>query len=287
MDENTGSQRAAAETHQSTFNKEKGLMLDNLEIIKVEFPERKDITVYPLGDVHLGSFCCREEQFAKLVERVASEKDSYVFLIGDMIDNATKSARVGVPWDNRLRPNEAKRLMANYLKPIKDKVLGCVSGNHEGRNRDVDDDPMYDICCKLDIEDRYRPSMAFIHLRFGKKNGSNRENPAYDICITHGAGSSIYVGASGARGERFISATNADLLISGHTHKPADIPGARFKIDASHGRVTIEPWRYVVCSSWLDYTDYAAKAMLSPTASVEQKIIIHGKEKRIDVIQTT
>lgn len=262
-------------------------MLDNLEIIKVEFPERKDITVYPLGDVHLGSFCCREEQFAKLVERVANEEDSYVFLIGDMIDNATKSARVGVPWDNRLRPNEAKRLMANYLKPIKDKVLGCVSGNHEGRNRDVDDDPMYDICCKLDIEDRYRPSMAFIHLRFGKKNGSNRENPAYDICITHGAGSSIYVGASGARGERFISATNADLLISGHTHKPADIPGARFKIDASHGRVTIEPWRYVVCSSWLDYTDYAAKAMLSPTASVEQKIIIHGKEKRIDVIQTT
>lgn len=262
-------------------------MLDNLEIIKIGIPERKNITVYPLGDVHLGSFCCQEEKFAKLVERITNEEDSYVFIIGDMIDNATKSAKVGVPWDNRLRPAETKRLMANYLEPIKSKILGCVSGNHEGRNRDVDNDPLYDICCKLDIEDRYRPSMAFIHLQFGDRKGSKLQNPAYDICLTHGAGSSIYVGGSGARGERFISATGADILISGHTHKPADIPGARFKINPSHGRVFVEPWRYVICTSWLDYTDYAAKAMLAPTASVEQRIIFHGREKKIDVIQST
>lgn len=262
-------------------------MLDNLEIIKIEFPERKDITVYPLGDVHLGSFCCQEAKFAKLIERIASEEDSYVFLIGDLIDNATKSAKVGVPWDNRIRPSEAKRLMANYLEPARTKILACVSGNHEaGRNKDVDDDPMYDICAKLDIEDRYRASMAFIHMKFGA-SGNNARNPSYDICLAHGAGSSIYVGGSGARGERFISATNADLLVTGHTHKPADIPGARFKINPSHGRVSVEPWRYVVCSSWLDYTDYAAKALLTPTANVEQKIIIHGGEKRIDVIQST
>lgn len=210
-------------------------MLDNLEIIKIEFPERKDITVYPLGDVHLGSFCCQEQKFAKLVERIASEEDTYVFLIGDMIDNATKTAKVGVPWDNRLRPAEAKRLMANYLEPIKHKVLGCVSGNHEARNKDVDSFPLYDICAKLDIEDRYRDSLAFIHLKIGDKKGSGLLNPSYEICLTHGAGSSIYVGGSGARGERFISATNADVLISGHTHKPADIPGARFKINPSHG----------------------------------------------------
>ena len=146
-------------------------MLDNLEIIKIEFPERRDITVYPLGDVHLGSFCCKEEKFGKLVERIASEEDSYVFLIGDMIDNATKSAKVGVPWDNRLRPSEAKRLMANYLKPIRTKVLACIRGNHEARNKDVDDDPMYDICCKLDIEDRYWASLAFVYLRFGDVGG--------------------------------------------------------------------------------------------------------------------
>lgn len=262
-------------------------MLDNLEIIKIEFPERKDITVYPLGDVHLGSLCCQEERFAELVGRIANEEDAYVVIIGDMLDNATKAAKVGTPWDNRLRPTEAKKLMANYLAPIKDKILGCVSGNHESRNRDVDNDPLYDICCKLDIEDRCRASMAFVHLKFGDKMGSTLLNPAYNLCLTHGAGSSIYVGGSGARGERFISATDADILISGHTHKPADIPGARFKINASHGRVFVEPWRYVVCSSWLDYTDYAAKAMLTPTANVQQKIIIHGAEKRIDVIQST
>jgi predicted phosphodiesterase len=263
-------------------------MLDNLELIKIGFPERKNIILYPLGDVHLSSFCCQEEKFAQLIAKIASEENAYVVIIGDMLDNATKSAKVGTPWDNKLRPSEAKRLMANYLEPIRPKILGCTSGNHEaGRNKDVDDDPMYDICCKLDIEDRYRPSMAFIHLKFGAKNGGNLQNPAYNICITHGAGSSIYVGGSSAKGERFISATDVDLLISGHTHKPADIPGARFKVNPSHGRVFVEPWRYVICSSWLDYTDYAAKAMLSPTANVEQKIIIHGSEKRIDVIQST
>ena len=159
-------------------------MLDSLELIKINIPKRKNITVYPLGDVHLGSFCCQEEKFRKLVEKIAGEEDSYVFIIGDMLDNATKSAKVGVPWDNRLRPIEAKKLMASYLDPIKDKVLGCVSGNHEGRNKDVDNDPLYDICCKLDIEDRYRPSIAFIHLKFGPRSG-NLQNPAYDICLTH------------------------------------------------------------------------------------------------------
>lgn len=263
-------------------------MLDNLELIKIGFPERKNIILYPLGDVHLSSFCCQEEKFAQLIAKIASEENAYVVIIGDMLDNATKSAKVGTPWDNKLRPAEAKRLMSNYLEPIRRKILGVCSGNHEaGRNKDVDDDPIYDICCKLDIEDRYRPSMAFIHLKFGAKDGGNLRNPAYNICITHGAGSSIYVGGSSAKGERFISATDVDLLISGHTHKPADIPGARFKVSPSHGRVFVEPWRYVICSSWLDYTDYAAKAMLSPTAHVEQKIIIHGNKKRIDVIQST
>ena len=262
-------------------------MLNNFEMICHKIEGNNDITIYPIADVHLGAAEHLRGEWEKFCAKVKSEPNSKIVLAGDLIDNATKNS-IASPWDNVLRPSEQKKIMTAMLTPIKDQIICIIPGNHCDRNRDVDDDPTYDIACKLDIENLYRPDMAFVKLQIGDTEGNGMKNPTYTICVAHGNGSSIYVGGSAAKGERFgVAVDGIDCLITGHTHKPADVPNAKIYVDKANNKVSIKPWRYVICSSWLGYASYAARKLLPPTATVSQKIILHGNEKAIEVSQLT
>ena len=262
-------------------------MLQDFEMIIKKFPKNDDITILPIADVHLGALEYMADEWQAFCNKVLESPNTYIVLGGDLIDNATKTC-IASPWDNTMRPAEQKKLMAALLEPIKDRILCILPGNHCGRNRDVDDEPMYDIACKLDIEDVYRPNMAFVKIQIGNQSGSGIRNPTYMLCVAHGAGSSIYVGGAASKGERFgMAIEGLDCLITGHTHKPADLPNAKIHIDKQNNKISIKPWRHLVCSSWLGYAGYAAKKLLPPTAYAEQKLILHGKEKSIEISQVT
>ena len=68
------------------------------------------------------------------------------------MNNATKTSVSNV-YAETMRPREQKRKLVEMLTPLRDKILVATPGNHERRSiRDVDEDPMYDIMCKLDLE---------------------------------------------------------------------------------------------------------------------------------------
>jgi hypothetical protein len=72
------------------------------------------------------------------------------------------------------------------LEPLRDRIICGVSGNHERRSvKDCDDDPAYDIMCKLDIEDKYRENIAFVKIQFGRQDANGQKNPTYKIAVTH------------------------------------------------------------------------------------------------------
>ena len=264
-----------------------GKIYNGFDMIVRHFDGNDDLTVLPIADVHLGSVDHLQKEWAEFAKNLSDRPNTYLVLGGDMINNNTKTS-IASPWDDYMRPSEQKRVLAEMLRPVADRILCIIPGNHCGRNRDVDDDPMYDVACKLDIEQLYRPNMAFVKLQIGKQDGDGQRNPTYTMCVAHGAGSSIYVGGSAARGERFGMAIDGiDLLIAGHTHKPSDLPNAKLYVDTRNNQISVKPWRYVVCSSWLGYAGYAARKLLPPTATVEQAITLHGREKAIDVAQTT
>ena len=130
----------------------------------------KDITIYPISDVHLGSLEHNKEEWEKFVEVLQSEPNSYVILGGDLLNNATKSSVSNV-YEDVLRPMEQKEVMTKYLEPIKHKILCAVSGNHERRSKkEVDSDPIYDIMCKLNLEELYRENMAFMKIMIGTES---------------------------------------------------------------------------------------------------------------------
>ena len=87
-----------------------------------------------------------------------------------MVNNATRSS-VSDVFAETMRPREQKRYLVNALKCLTERIICGVPGNHEARSgKDADDDPLFDVFCKLDLEDVYRQNIAFVRLCFGERN---------------------------------------------------------------------------------------------------------------------
>jgi UDP-2,3-diacylglucosamine pyrophosphatase LpxH len=248
-----------------------------------KFPN-EDITIYPIADVHLGSQECMEQEFIKFINMVKETPNVYLALGGDLIDNGTRNGLTNV-FRATMPPSQQKREMANILAPVRDKILCAVSGNHERRSgKDVDDDPTYDILCKLDKEEIYRENMAFVKLQFGNTKNNGAFNPTYTLVVTHGAGGGQLTSGAVLRGERFGYAVDGmDALIIGHTHKPFITNPGKIVIDKFNNIVSVKPFKVINMTSWLKYGDYAAQKMLLPSTHSLQTLTLRGNRKEMVV----
>ena len=258
-------------------------MKNDFDLIVHKF-DNKNITIYPISDVHLGSLEHNSDEWKKFVETVGTEPNSYIILAGDLMNNATRSSVSNV-FDDVLRPRMQKKKLIEYLTPIKHKILCAVSGNHERRSgKDADDDPMYDVMCKLDLEDIYRENIAFMKIQIG-----NGGHSTYTFAVTHGAGGGIYTGAAVNRNERFGNIVDGlDCLIVGHTHKGTVSKPSKIVINPQQNTVSLKHYTVVSSQSWLRYGGYAVQKMLLPssnaTAENGQKIVLTKNRKNIKVI---
>lgn len=258
-------------------------MLNDFEMVCHNLP-KEDAIIIPVGDVHLAAREHCRKAWDEFCSTVMSRKNVYLIIGGDMMNNALKTSVSNI-YEDVMSPSEEKAQLVTQLTPLKDRILCGVQGNHERRTiRDADQDPLYDIFCKMDIEDRYRQNAAFMKLHFG--NQENHKNPTYTFAVVHGNGSSIYTVSSAAKAERFgMSIDGIDCLVSFHTHKPIDAPIGKLVVDRQNNCVSVKPWRLVVAPSWLDYSAYAIQKLLTPTARVNQEIWLRGSEKELKVLQ--
>lgn len=266
-------------------------MLDDLKPIVVDFPYGQDIVIYPISDLHYGSPQFAKKMWADFTEKIMSEPNSYIVIAGDMLNNALKSSVSNI-YEETCRPSEQKRWLAEQLKPLAEsgKILCGVSGNHERRSeKDSDDNPLFDVFCKLNIEDCFRPSAAFLILRMGhdtKKTANGRYRPTYTFCVTHGAGGGMYIGSAANKSERFSMAVDGlDVFVSGHTHKPVTFPAAKLVIDAHNKQVTTKEFTVVTATSWLDYGGYPLQKMMTPVAKRLCEIQLSATGKCVRILQ--
>lgn len=257
-------------------------------MIQHQFLGGHDITIIPIYDVHLGSKECMEREFISFIKAVKETPNMYLVLGGDLIDNGTKSS-VTNPFRATMPPSQQKKEMANILSEVRDRILCFVPGNHERRSgKDADDDPVYDIAAKIDLEHLYRENIAFVKIQMGKdrqKVGSQGDKrPTYSLVVTHGAGGGILTGGAVNRGERFGYVIDGmDALIVGHTHKPFTTQPGKIKIDLHNNLVSVKPFKVISATSWLEYGGYAAQKMLLPTTHCIHTLTLRGDKKEIVV----
>lgn len=260
-------------------------MLPDFEMIIHKFPEGQDITIIPIADVHLGARECMEQEFIKFIESIAKKDNIYIVLVGDLINNCTRSSVSNI-FEETMRPADQKKMMAKILEPVKDRILCSVTGNHERRSgKDADDDPCYDIMCKLDVEDRHRENVAFVKLQFGdRETMGGKKRPTYVLAVTHGNGGGMLTSGAVMRGERLgYALTGVDALVFGHTHKPFTTVPGKIVVDTQNNIVSVKPFRVINATSWLEYSSYAMQKMLLPTVHNLHTLTLCGDHKEMIV----
>lgn len=259
-------------------------MYQDFDMIVRKFPKNDDLHLYFIADVHLGAQEHMEREWADFCDSFLNDPNAYLILGGDLISNSTRTSVSNV-YDETMRPREQKIKMAEMLKPLAKRILCAVPGNHEGRSgKDADDDPMYDILCKINCEDLYRENMAFLKLQLGKRSGGGHDNPTYILTVLHGGGGGIWTGAAVNRNERFgYTIDGTDALLVGHTHKPYVAQPGKIFIDKYNNKVTIKPLKIIVATSWMNYGGYAARKQMLPASHAPQIITLHGNKKLITV----
>lgn len=261
-------------------------MLNDFEMITHEF--NRPITIFPISDVHFGAISHMAKEWLDFCKMIEKTDNAYIILGGDLINNNTRSS-VGSPWDDTIRPREQKKIMVEMLSPIKDRILCCVTGNHEARSlKDADDDPTYDIMTKLDLEDIYRQNMAFMKVSLGHRKDDNTPIQSYTFAVSHGSGGGIYTGATVNRNERFGNVIDGlDCLIVGHTHKGTVTKPSKIIIDRKNNTVSMSHYTVVSMVSWMNYGGYALKKMLLPAQVADPQrlnLVMSKRHKKIEVV---
>ena len=187
-------------------------MINDFVMLKHKLPiEYPYINIYPIADLHLGSAECDIKLFEKWISLVKNDKYGYCVIAGDMLNMGLKTSKTNV-YEEVLTPQQQKDTLFKYLLPIKDKILGAVSGNHCYRGvKETGMNPLYDVFCRLQIEDLYRENACFMKVNLGERKNKQRQI-SYGIVLHHG-------GSRNKREKWFNVIDSVDVFISGHTHE--------------------------------------------------------------------
>lgn len=249
----------------------------DFQMIVHKFPrETEGVHIYPLGDLHIGSRELDMELFRKWRRTVLADPVGYVVLIGDMIDNGLRNSKTNV-YEATMSPWEQKETLAEELRPLKDRILGAIRGNHEERSvRESDDCPMYDVMARLGLEDLYREGAGFVKINLGEKNKERQWS--YTLVLAHGA--------SKSKVDKFnYSIDGMDVMISGHTHQPSSNFPAKIVVDNHNEQVRLVGFVNVVVPSFARMGGYALKGMYMPQDSGKFPVLmLSGTEKEVNVL---
>ena len=248
-----------------TILKPKGLFFmkvsEALDIITTPLGAFDSLEVYPVADLHIGDAKTDEELFKWFIKSVEAQPNRYIILAGDLVNNAIKSSVSNV-YREKYSPNEQKYMIVEWLRPISDRILCIVPGNHEERNsKDVDNDITKDIAYMLGIQDRYRENGAYINIQFGRD--IHGRHLSYTGYIVHGIGGGKTAGAPANILEKLPLTCIADFYIIGHIHRKLAFKNTYFRPNALYERLEQHERAFVIASPWQDYGGYAQMKLYS------------------------
>lgn len=255
-----------------------------MRILKAEFPKETEyIELYPISDLHIGDKEFDEEEFLKLMSYIQNKDNAYAILLGDIINNGIKSSVTNV-YTEIMPPSKQKKKAVELLGPIKHKILAITDGNHELRSqKEVDNNITYDIACLLGIEDKYTEGDIKLKIILGQQK--NGKPSTYNIYATHGFSGGKRVGGVLNNLELLgVNYENVDLYVVGHAHKKAVYKNRVFYFDDRHEKITAKDRYFVLTSSFTNYSEYAKRKGLIPSSLGTVKIILNGKDKKIEVV---
>lgn len=194
-----------------------------MEVIRKQIPvptNNKAIILKPLGDIHLGAKNCDVNYLKKLLKWCEKHPNVYILGMGDYADciyGRDKRFDLEAVDMKYSTPEKQQEALIKWLSPLKGRIIGLLTGNHEESIRKV---------CGLDITRNiagrlgvpYLGISAFVQLSFKAKNGKRLHRKPVIMYAHHG-----YFGgrSSGGKVNNLLSlpkAYDADVYLVGHCH---------------------------------------------------------------------
>lgn len=190
------------------------------------------LTITGFGDPHIDSELFDRAKFEHEVDRQIKDKHSYCIFVGDITEDDRPSTRQRRKDSHSDRPealtlDDQKHMLwldqkiIPIFKKLAPRCLGMLDGDHFREYNSGITSTQY-ICLKTGIP-YLGERMAALRLRLSPKvNGKTKTSTirAYDILVTHGAGSASTPGGDlNNLLKKLVGFADYNLVLSGHTHK--------------------------------------------------------------------
>jgi len=261
------------------------------------FPQELDhIYFIPIGDFHCGDKSGlggslpegqhATKKFRDMVRWIKEKEGAYTFLMGDLFDAVTKTS-LGSIYEQEYNLKTAKDFLTEELKPIKDKIVGCIDGNHEARiERAVGDSPVRDLSFRLGIE--YFPSWcAYLYLSVGnykdRKNDKHRPY-TYTSFLHHMIGGGSTPGGKINRLKKLKYMVLADIYFGAHVHIKATFKEKYLVPDIRTKKLVEVQQTFIATGSFMGYASYSIVGQYEKPATGAVRARLNGEpEKGKDV----
>lgn len=241
----------------------------------------------PLGDLHLGAPECEWERFIRVVA-AAKKKKALVIITGDIFDTALTTSVTNTFTQKELLDDAMKKFY-DAIYPIKDQILGVITGNHEARlEKTAGFNPLKALCNLENIP--YCGYSCVIRLKMGvyTEKGKVRPRIPYTIYAHHTTGGGATPGGKLNRISKLRDLFDgADIYIGGHNHMLASSVLKTTGIKRQGARYFLAERRiYLVDSgSFLKWDNsYAEQTEKPPLATGALWVILSGTKKRVKVV---
>ncbi len=245
--------------------------VEGINIIQVILPNTlEEIEIVPIADVHIGDPNSDIKMFKEMVQYVLENPNRYVILNGDLMDMALTMS-VSDSYGAVLSPARQVEKVAEILKPIKDRILAIVQGNHEFRTyKYTGIDVSHYLASMLGITDRYSDNSFMLFLKVGQSQTarpSKIKQQVYSIFVQHGAGGGRKIGGKANRlSDSDDIIADADLYIMGHVHTPMAFPTSTFVTDTQNMTIVRKNKFFLLNNSFLDFGGYGLTHGYSPAS---------------------
>lgn len=252
-----------------------------MKYIPVELSQDLDKAyIVPLSDLHIGDkrFNCKK---LKGYLDWIKENDALIILNGDILTADIKNS-IGNIYETEMKPQEQLDYAIELFKPLSDRIIGIVEGNHEARiSREVGIDVTKILATSLGRSDFYDPDSVLLHVRLGKDKFGKKIG--YSIYSIHGWSNGRKAGSKLNAIQELRNIVVADCYIASHTHTQGAIVERIIVPDVRNRKLLEVKQTFVSAGSFLDYGGYSERRGMPVAKLGSPRIRLDGTRKDLHV----
>jgi len=227
-----------------------------MSYLKVKEINEKVVHLYPLSCFHIGARQSDRTFIEQHIERIRKDKFARWVYMGDGGECVTRLSKGNI-FRQVYPPQTQMEILVKLLKPIRDKGLLCIRGNHGGRVF-KETGMSFDKNLALVMGLPYMGVEAFIQLIV--------KHTRYDLFFHHGVDSGVSLQTKVNKAEQFSRFITADAIFTAHSHVGMELAPAALKYLDNHAMEVKTKLRHqYICGSGYDSrTGYAQEKGYSP-----------------------